>query len=181
MVEPAKILVMTSTAPALLTSLVLDVSMSMMLVLRELARMEQLVLTMARDTSVCVLMDMKARTVRSTLTTASTVPARTVEPASTRSTTSSASVILHSTARHVRARLTPALVIHVLMELSAHLTATIRSSSAPVLLDTTAPGVNWTLTSVPPLNLARMEPRVSTPTEATRVSVHVDTRDEIAS
>ena len=122
-----------------------------------------------------------ARTARSTLTTASTVPARTVEPASTRSTTSSASVILHSTARLVRARLIPALVTPVLMELSAHPMATIRSSSALVLLDTTAPGVNWTLTSAPQLNPARMEPRVSTPTEATRVSVHVDTRDEIVS
>ena len=122
-----------------------------------------------------------ARTVRSTLTTASTVPARMVEPASTRSMTSSASVILHSTARLVRARLIPALVTPVLMELSAHPMATIRSSSALVLLDITAPGVNWTLTSAPQLNPARMEPRVSTPTEATRVSVHVDTRDEIVS
>ena len=144
-----------------------------------LVNMEENVLMELVPINVSVSLALLARIVRSTLTIVSTLRAVMEELVLIESMISSASVNLHLMGRHVKEKWIPVSPTPALMELHVHLMETTESSHVPVRWAIKEPDVRLILTSVPPPDHVGMEPRVSTPTEATRVNVHVDMRAEI--
>jgi len=144
-----------------------------------LVNMEENVMMGSVPINVSVNLASRARTVRLTLMIVSTLLARMEGPVLTESTISFASVSLHLMGKPVKEKWILVTRTPAPMGPPVHLMVTTESSPAPVLLAIKDPDVRLILMNVPPPDPAEMELHVSTPMEATRVNVRLDTRAEI--